>query len=171
MELSSRDKLAFRQLSDSGFQQLGITYLKELATAIYDNQGGNPVVNYSERQDRTTWKETFFSERDGSHLLREVIPLTRNGDQYRFIHKSLLEYGLALAVFEPSKLNEETEATLSVSRRGSTSSVLSFEWPSSTERKTTADEQSLLDSPLGKRSLVGERSILQFLTERVQQEA
>ncbi|KAF9998678.1 hypothetical protein BGZ80_006727, partial [Entomortierella chlamydospora] len=171
MELSSRDKLAFKQLSDSGLQQRGITYLKGLVTAIYDNQSGNPVVNYSEHQDRTTWKEAFFSERDGSHLLREMIPLTRNGDQYRFIHKSLLEYGLALAVFGPSKHNEDTEAMPSVSRRGSTSSIFSFESPSPTEWTATTDEQPLLDSPLGKRSLVGEPSILQFLTERVQQEA
>ncbi|KAF9998428.1 hypothetical protein BGZ80_006790, partial [Entomortierella chlamydospora] len=170
MELSPYDKRAFKRMTDSGFQQRGITYLKELVTAIYEHQNGNPVVHYSENGDRRTWKEAFFSDRDGSHLLREVIPLTRNGDQYRFIHKSLLEYGLSLAVFGPSQRNEDTEAMPSESRRGSTSSVLSFENPSSTGRTATDDDQSLLDSPLGKRNLVGERSVLQFLTERAQQE-
>ncbi|KAF9343105.1 hypothetical protein BGX26_006255, partial [Mortierella sp. AD094] len=168
MELNSRDKLAFKHLSNSGFQQRSIMYLKELVTAIYDNNRGKPVVNYSEHQDRRTWKEAFFSERDEIHLLREVIPLTRNGDQYRFIHRSLLEYGLALAIFGPSKHNEDPRESPCASRRGSISSVLSFE--SSTKRTATADEQSLLDSPLGKRNLVGETSVLQFLTERVQQE-
>ncbi|KAG0009583.1 hypothetical protein BGZ80_002239 [Entomortierella chlamydospora] len=170
MELSSSDKLTFKQLSDSGFQECGITYLRELVTAIYDNQNGAPVVSYSEHQDRTTWKEAFFGNRDGSHLLREAIPLARNGNQYRFIHKSLLEYGLSLAIFGPSKRDEDTDAMPLMSRRGSTSSVLSFENPSSTENTATADGQPLLDSPLGKRNLVGERSVMRFLTERVQQE-
>ncbi|KAF9993090.1 hypothetical protein BGZ80_008287, partial [Entomortierella chlamydospora] len=170
MELSPYDKSTFKRIADSGFQQYGITYLKELVTAIYEHQNGNPVVRYSERVDRRTWKETFFSDKDGSHLLREVIPLTRNGDQYRFIHKSLLEYGLSLAVFGPSQRNEDTEVMSLESRRGSTGSALSFESPSLTERTATIDDQSLLDSPLGKRNLVGERSVLQFLTERAQQE-
>ncbi|KAG0012908.1 hypothetical protein BGZ80_011427 [Entomortierella chlamydospora] len=170
IELNPYDREAFREMMDSGFEQQGITFLKELVTAIYENQNGNPVVNYSGYLDRGTWKEAFFSEKDGSHLLREAIPLTRNGDQYRFIHKSLLEYGLSLAIFGPSKCNEDIEATPPVSRRGSTSSILSFEGPSSTERTAVADEMSLLDSPLGKRNLVGERSILEFLAERAQQE-
>ncbi|KAF9993469.1 hypothetical protein BGZ80_008138, partial [Entomortierella chlamydospora] len=157
-------------MTDSGFQRYGITYLKELVTAMYKHQNGNPVVQYSEHDDRKTWKEAFFSDRDGNNLLREVVPLTRNGDQYRFIHKSLLEYGLSLAIFGPGQRNEDTEAMPSESRRGSTSSVLSFESLSSTEDTTTTGDQSLLDSPLGKRNLVGERSILQFLTERAQQE-
>ncbi|KAG0013790.1 hypothetical protein BGZ80_010861, partial [Entomortierella chlamydospora] len=168
MELSSRDKLVFKQLSGSGFQQRGIAYLKELAAAIYEHQDGKPVVHYSGYEDHRTWKEAFFSDRDGCNLLREALPLTRNGDQYRFINRSLLEYGLSLAVFGSSKRND-TEVIPPVSRRGSTSSVLSLE-NSSTERTATADDQSLLDSPLGKRNLVGERSILQFLDERVQQE-
>ncbi|KAF9992005.1 hypothetical protein BGZ80_008764, partial [Entomortierella chlamydospora] len=119
MELNSRDKSAFKQLSDSGFQKRGFTYLKELVAAIYEHQSGNPVVSYSEYGDRKTWKEPFFGDIDGSHLLREVIPLARNGDQYRFIHKSLLEYGLSLSVFGPSKHSEGTEVTPSVPRRGS----------------------------------------------------
>ncbi|KAF9995613.1 hypothetical protein BGZ80_007469, partial [Entomortierella chlamydospora] len=162
MELSSSDKLIFKELSDSGFQQRGITYLKVLVTAIYEHQKGNPVVHYPGHDGQASWKKAFFGNRDGSHLLREVIPLTRNGNQYRFIHKSLLEYGLSLAVFGPSKRDEETEATPPVSRRGSTSSAFSFESHSSTERTATAHGQTLLDSPLGKRDL--------FLTERIQQE-
>ncbi|KAF9342974.1 hypothetical protein BGX26_006486, partial [Mortierella sp. AD094] len=171
MELSPHDEETFKQMIDSDFQQHGNTYLKKLVTAIYDHQNGNPVVSYSAHNDGKTWKEEFFSNKDGSHLLREVIPLTRNGNQHRFIHKSLLEYGISLAIFGPSKGNRDEEAITSVSRRGSASSSFSFEWPSSTEKTATADEQSLLDSPLGKRNLVGEPSILQFLTERVQQEA
>ncbi|KAF9996817.1 hypothetical protein BGZ80_007159, partial [Entomortierella chlamydospora] len=170
MDLNPYDRKTFKRMTDMGFQQHGITYLKELATAIYEHQDGNPMVRYTSHADRGTWKEAFFSERDGGHLLWEVIPLTRNGDQYRFIHKSLLEYGLALAVFGPSKRDEDTETTPSMSRHGCGNSAIRFESPSSTEKTATVDNNSLLDSPLGKRNLVGERSILQFLTERAQQE-
>ncbi|KAG0009090.1 hypothetical protein BGZ80_002749, partial [Entomortierella chlamydospora] len=168
MELTPYDKETFIRMTDSGFQNHGITYLKELATEIYEHQNGNPVIRYLEHS-RESWKNAFFSNRDGSHLLREVIPLTRNCDQYRFIHKSLLEYGMSLAVFGPSKRNEDTEATPSASWRGSINSLPDFENPS-TKNTATADGQSLMDSPLWKRSLVGERPVLQFLTERVQQD-
>ncbi|KAG0019120.1 hypothetical protein BGZ80_006265 [Entomortierella chlamydospora] len=171
MELNSHDKSTFKQLSDFGFQERGIRYLKELVMAIYEHQNGNPVVNYPEYQDQTTWKEAFFSEKDGSHLLWELVPLARNGNQYQFIHKSLLEYGLSLAVCGPSKHNEDTDAAQPAPRRHITSAGLSFGRPSSREKTATANELPLLDSPLGKRNLVDERSILQFLTERAQQEA
>ncbi|KAF9346286.1 geranylgeranyl pyrophosphate synthetase [Mortierella sp. AD094] len=70
MDVSYHDMKIFKQMTDSWFKQHGITYLKELVEAIYDNQGGNPVVNYSEHRDRMTWKKEFFSDMDGRHLLR-----------------------------------------------------------------------------------------------------
>ncbi|KAG0022600.1 hypothetical protein BGZ80_011676 [Entomortierella chlamydospora] len=146
----------------------GIEYLKELVTAIYDNQSGNPVISYSEHHDQRTRKEEFFGGMDGRHLLQEVIPLDRNGDQYRFIHKSILEYGLSLAVFDPSEHVENTEPAPVTSRRGSTSSIMSFEAPELVETTTTAIEQSLLGSPFGRRSFAYESSVLQFLVVRVQ---
>ncbi|KAG0020826.1 hypothetical protein BGZ80_003535 [Entomortierella chlamydospora] len=171
MDLSSRDKDAFKGLSDYGFNQLGITYLKELVTAIYDNQSGNPVVNYLEYRDRSTWKEALFNNEDGRNLLREAIPLTRNGHQYRFIHKSVLEYGMALAVCDPSEYDENTELTSTESRRASTSSILSFEsFDSLDATAKVIGQSSLKESPLGKRLLVHELSVLQFLTERVHQQ-
>ncbi|KAG0021505.1 hypothetical protein BGZ80_002244 [Entomortierella chlamydospora] len=171
MELSAFDKEAFKILSQSGFKQHGITYLKELTTAIYDHHGGNPVINYSEYQDQKTWKEAFFNKKDGKHLLREAIPLIRNGDQCRFIHKSLVEYGLALAVFDPNSFTENTEPAPIVSRRGSTSSALSFEISESTDKiSPLAIEQPLLDSPLGRKHFVSETAVLQFLVDRAQQQ-
>ncbi|KAF9346035.1 hypothetical protein BGX26_002493, partial [Mortierella sp. AD094] len=169
MNLNSRVQEAFRRLSDSGFKQRGISYLKDLTSAIYSNHGGNPVVSYSEYRDQTTWKEAFFNKMDEMNLIREAIPLMRNGDQYRLIHKSVLEYGLALAVFDPNVQEEYIEPTTSSSRRGSTSSALSFEMPSTTEKAVNLTDTSLLSSPLGTRNLVSEPSILQFLVERVQQ--
>ncbi|KAG0019265.1 hypothetical protein BGZ80_006045 [Entomortierella chlamydospora] len=174
VELSPDDKEAFKTLSASGFKQHGTTYLKELTTAIYDNQNGKPVFSYVEPGDLRTWKEAFFGREDGKNLLLEAMPLICSGNQYWFIHRSVLEYGLTLAVFDPSEQGErDDEPTLSVSRRGSAASILSFEAPSLAEDSAdSADSarQALLDSPLGRRNFVKERSILQFLVERVQQQ-
>ncbi|KAF9348407.1 hypothetical protein BGX26_000178 [Mortierella sp. AD094] len=170
MQLSSLDKEAFKMISNIGFKQHGIKYLKELATAIYDNQSGNPVIKYSELRDQQTWKEPFFGKKDERSLLQEAIPLVRSGDQYRFIHKSVLEYGLTLAIFDPSGQEEYVEPSSGPSRRGSVDSVESFEIPTSMEKTPIATERQLIDSPLGRKNFVGDPSILQFLVERAQQQ-
>ncbi|KAF9171526.1 hypothetical protein BGX20_007405, partial [Mortierella sp. AD010] len=160
MNLSSRDNDAFKVLSDSDFKQHSITYLKELATAMYENQDGNPVISYSEHRDRMTWKEAFFNKRDEKNLMREAIPLVRNGDQYQFIHKSVLEYGFTLAVFDP---NEQQYAETN-------SAFLSSGTPALMDISTDTNVLPLLYSPLGRKNLVGEPSILQFLAERAKQQ-
>src|SRR5690349_4960293 len=100
MNLNPQARAAFETLSNEGFTQNGIEYLKKLAVAIYKEQGGHPIVHYSRVIDEDSWKDAFFLRED-KQLLREACPLTRNGTQHRFIHQSLLEYGLARAVFDP----------------------------------------------------------------------
>ncbi|KAG0347888.1 hypothetical protein BGZ54_004768, partial [Gamsiella multidivaricata] len=172
-DLSYQEKKVFENLSDDGFAQNGVTFLKALATAMYKEQGGNPVVEYSPFRDQGAWKEGFFSrENEKQQLLREACPLTRSGNQYRFIHKSLLEYCLARAVFEPRGGENASHAALSqgLPRRGSVHSVMSYESQTAVEEPVTAIEEAVLDSPLAWKRFVGEPSILQFLAERVQQE-
>ncbi|KAF9208456.1 hypothetical protein BGZ49_008744 [Haplosporangium sp. Z 27] len=174
MDLSLHSKESFKMLSATGFKQNSISYLKELATAIYDNQNGVPVVSYSELRDQNSWKEPLFNTEDGKDLLREAIPLTRDGDHYQFIHRSVLEYGLSLAVIDPSDDNSSsnnnsdkiTTSKSVESRRGSASSDSNLDIPVLGSMTTN---ESLLVSPLGRRYLVDEKSILQFLAERVQQ--
>ncbi|KAG0344029.1 hypothetical protein BGZ54_005987, partial [Gamsiella multidivaricata] len=140
---------------------------------MYREQAGNPVVEYSPFRDQGTWKESFFSrENEKQQLLREACPLTRSGNQYRFIHKSLLEYCLARAVFEPRDGENASRAALpqALPRRGSVHSVMSFEDQATVEEPVASTAQAVLDSPLARRSFAGEPSILQFLAERVQQE-
>ncbi|KAF9345558.1 hypothetical protein BGX26_003003 [Mortierella sp. AD094] len=170
VDLSPRDKEAFKMISDKGFYQHGIAYLKDLATAIYDKQGGNPVISYLERLDHKTWKKTFFDNDDGKNLLREAIPLVHSNDQYQFIHKSILEYGLSLAAYDPSARVETAKEEPRTSRRGSTSSVFSFEDAAFIDEPVATMEQYLLDSPFGKKSFVHEPSVMQFLGERSQQQ-
>jgi len=170
-ELSSQAKAAFEGLIDEGFTQNGIDFLKRLAVAIYKEQDGQPIVKYSRFKDERSWKTEFFSRKDEKQLLREACPLTRSGNQHRFIHRSLLEYGLALAIFDPNDWKETTLPTPFSGRRGSTSSDFSFRIHGSTrEVIPPVDQGPGLDSPLAWRYFINEPSVVQFLSERVQQE-
>src|SRR5690606_31199587 len=90
-KLNPQVETVFHALSDEGFTQNGINFLKELATVIYKENKGHPVVEYAHSRDGGSWKETFFGPHPRTQLLREACPFTRNGNQYRFNHKSLLE--------------------------------------------------------------------------------
>jgi len=170
-ELSSQAKAAYESLVDEGFTQNGIDFLKKLAVAIYKEQEGQPIVKYSRFKDEGTWKAPFFSREDEKQLLREACPLTRSGNQHRFIHRSLLEYGLALAIFDPRDWKENQISAPVSSRRGSTSSAYSFRADVATKDVTAPADQDLdINSPLMWRYFTDEPSVLQFLSERAQQE-
>jgi WD40 repeat protein len=169
--LSSQSIAAFESLIDEGFTRNGIDYLKKLSAAIYREQDGQPIVTYSRYKDENTWKGEFFSRDEEKQLLREASPLIRNGNQHRFIHRSLLEYGVSLAIFDPQEPKERAVPETSLARRTSTISIASSDGHDSVEPSSTINGQEPdLSSPLVWRSFVKEPSVLQFLEERVQQE-
>ena len=171
--LSPQEKATFDSLADEGFTQNGISFLKRLAVAIYKEQDGQPVVEYLRFKDQGSWKADFFGSEEEKQLLREACPLIRNGSQHKFIHRSLLEYGLARAVFDPHERRKQSALISLRNRRGSASSVLSFE--AQGDSKGTGNGSRDQDphgyvSPLVSRSFVKELSLMQFLQELVQQE-
>ena len=169
-DISSQFKAMFERLSAEGFTVNGLGFMKKLAVAIYKKQDGHPVVEYSQLVDGGSWKEFFFKE-EHSQLLLEASPLTRNGNQHRFIHRSLLEYALSRAIFDPQDRKSRTASESASGRRGSVSSTLSFE-------KNCGDEEEVANvvqgpdrsSPLVWRRFVHDHSLMHFLEERVQQE-
>jgi len=170
-ELSPQAKAAFESLIDEGFVQNGIDFLKKLAVAIYKEQGGQPIVGFSRFKDEGSWKAAFFSREEEKQLLREASPLTRSGNQYRFIHRSLLEYSFALAIFDPRDWKEKPASVSALGRRRSAGSVLSFHIQGFGEEATEHTEQGQdINSPLAWRYLLKDSSLVQFLSERVQQE-
>jgi len=168
-DMAPQARAAFERLSDEGFTLNGIEYLKTLAVAIYKEQGGQSIVEYSTLIDKKSWKAEFFSHED-NQLLREACPLTRNGNQHRFIHRSLLEYGLARAIFDPQEKGNKNASDPASGRRGSVSSTFSFEIEDESDQIAITEEEPNLDSPLVWKSFVNDHSLLQFLEERVQQE-
>ena len=169
-DMSPSAREAFERLSAEGFTQNGIGYLKKFAVAIYKQQGGHPVVEYSHLVDEGSWKDEFFRRKE-KQLLHEACPFTRTGNQHRFIHRSILEYGLARAVFDPQD-RKNRKVHEPAGRRGSVSSTLSFEIHVDTDDQAIISEKDHPNphSPLVWRSFVNDYSLMQFLVERVHQE-
>jgi len=168
-DLSPQVKTLFERLSAEGITANGVGYMKKLAVAIYKEQDGHPVVEYLQLLDQGSWKDAFFKE-DYNQLLLEASPMTRNGNQHRFVHRSLLEYAMARAIFDPQdKRNRPTSNPVS-NRRGSVDSALSFELLGTEEETANVVQEPDCGSPLVWRSFVNDHSLLQFLEERVQQE-
>jgi WD40 repeat protein len=146
--LSKEDQDTLLDLIDDGFIRCGSEYLRRLAAAIFKEQEGNPVVQYTNRQDKASWKAAFFGTDPEIRLLRESSPLTRTGNQYRFFHRSMLEYFFSRVIYNPIKIDEKDLDS---------------------QRKTWTPTLPPLDAngPLFQMNLLVEPSIIQFLCDRV----
>ncbi|UAW63664.1 NACHT domain-containing protein [Mycoavidus sp. HKI] len=159
--LAETKREIFREWSDDGFTEHGIELVRDLAVHLYTENAGNPVIEYSLRKDKGSWKDTFFGKEEEKQLLREAWPLIRNGNQYRFIHKSLLEYCVARSLFDSF---DACLAPKTRPRRGSDASVYSF------EDQSVLPSQRRQDLSLAPKHWVGDLGVVGWLTERVQQE-
>ncbi len=176
-ELTDALKDAFDVLDGEGFVKHCMQFVTNLAVAVYEKNKGYPVVEYNPFKDKGTWKEAFFGDAPRTRILRKVWPLIRNGDQYRFEHKSFLEYFVTLDICQPRDVESTAVAEMEsvrqsaiVARRGSATSLLSFESPHEQPEANVIEAAPLLDSLLTRSNLIKEPAIIQFLAERVQTE-
>ncbi|KAF9980585.1 WD_REPEATS_REGION domain-containing protein, partial [Modicella reniformis] len=175
-DMSPQAKATFESLSDEVFVLNGIDYLKKLAVAIYKNQDGRPVVEYSRFKDERTWKEEFFNRDEEKQILRKACPMIQSGNQLWLIHRSLLEYCLTLAVFDPQEFqgwNEKMVPESALNRRGSASSDSSVDIQdglTGARPPVRGPKPGDTASPLFWRNFLSELSLMQFLEERAQQE-
>ncbi|CAO3567052.1 unnamed protein product [Mortierella alpina] len=170
--MTDSERKAFRSLSDDGFTQQGLAYLKDLSSAIYKEQEGNPVIEYLKARDAGTWKEKFFGRHDEEkQLLQRAIPMTRNGGRLGFIHRSILEYGVCRAIYEPqSRVGLKAPEEAGSKRRNSVDSTCSFDMFEEVVETTITPTAPAPKSILATRSFIKDTSVLQFLVERVHQE-
>ncbi|KAF9922595.1 hypothetical protein BGZ67_010377, partial [Mortierella alpina] len=123
MTLAAEAAKAIQELLEEGFTSSAIDFLKRLAAAIFKEQGGNPVVQYTPRSDKGTWKFEFFGPEPDTVLLRESSPLSRAGVQHRFMHRSLLEYYFSRHIHEALTLMPQGAQDLANSPLGQTNLV------------------------------------------------
>ncbi|KAF9152960.1 hypothetical protein BG015_004391, partial [Linnemannia schmuckeri] len=147
LKLDGNDLKVRQELLDDGFEKNGIKFQQNLAAAIFREQEGQSVVRYAPKDDECSWKADFFSLKPEVTLLRDVSLLSRSGNKFRFIHRSVLEYFYSCTICPPSDNN------------GGYASQNHVDF--STVFLSNAEH------PLTHRNLVAEPSILQFLAERV----
>ncbi len=168
---------AFNALDEHGFVDHCMRFVTQFAVTIYEKNQGNPVVEYSPAKDEGTWKETFFGEAPRQRILRQAWPLIRHGNQYRFEHKSFLEYFASRDVCQPQEAGSSAVANSTstnhlsppLARRGSHASFMSFESQDTLPEVSHVEPISLPDSLLTRRNLLKEPAIIQFLAERAKQ--
>ncbi|KAF9151533.1 hypothetical protein BG015_006554 [Linnemannia schmuckeri] len=144
--LSAEEREELYLLIEDNFSYQGILYQKDLSTAIFMEHGGRPVVKYTHLRDKNTWKAAFFSPSGQAKLLRESSTVMRSGAYFQFLHRSLLEYFYSRTIYDPMDYDTDAEG--------------------SEERAQMYD----LNTSLAQRSIIDERSIVQFLAERVRQD-
>ncbi|KAF9117399.1 hypothetical protein BGX30_005527, partial [Mortierella sp. GBA39] len=144
--LSSEERSELDMLIEDNFLYHGIHYQKDLATAIFIDHAGNPVVKYTHLRDKNTWKAVFFNPSGQAKLLRESSTVKRSGAFFRFLHRSLLEYFYSRTIYDPLDYDEEAD-------------------DGHDEREPDLD----LMTCLSRMNVVTEPSIVQFLAERVPQ--
>ncbi|KAG0207344.1 WD repeat-containing protein 26, partial [Mortierella sp. GBA30] len=142
-ELSEPEQRALNDLSIEGFGSYATGFLKDLAAAIFREQGGKPVVEFKPISNRDPWKLEFFGPEPRSRFVRESCPLSRAGTKHQFIHISLLEYFYSRQVYET---NETNGVLYGLSR-------------------------NLASHPSSQGTLVSKPSIVQFLAEYVQRDS
>ncbi|KAF9901253.1 hypothetical protein EC991_006381 [Linnemannia zychae] len=149
--LIGRDRSAFGDLLNADFLSTTINNSIRLASAIFEQQGGNPVVHYVHHFDKETWKAEFFGPNPKTRLLRASMGLSHANSLFQFHHQSLLEYFLSCAVFDPRSY-------------GGTNDF-------STQPSHCSKVALSLDphGPLFKQNLLTEPLVIQFLRERVSQ--
>ncbi|KAG0294754.1 hypothetical protein BGZ96_000508 [Linnemannia gamsii] len=145
--LTPEELEAFGTLVDGGFVRRGVDYLRRLADAIFQEQDGNLMVQYDHQNDRYTWKADFFGTDPEVKLLRDSCPLTRNGTQYRFVSRSVLEYCFSCVIYTPAWIGNQFDPQ---------DDMDSFVFQALNS-----------DSPLFERNFLEQSSIIQFLCDRV----
>ncbi|KAF9285491.1 hypothetical protein BGZ88_009509, partial [Linnemannia elongata] len=99
--LSSESSYAYELLCDSNFRWCVRDFLKRFATAMRKHQKNRLVVTYIECKDKDSWKAEFLGRAIEATLLREASPLTKAGNQHRFLYDSLFVFFRFLAAYDP----------------------------------------------------------------------
>ncbi|UUM20896.1 NACHT domain-containing protein [Mycoavidus sp. SF9855] len=118
IQLNPEEVKEFRRLEQNGFVERGVGFSKKLAAEMY--QAGEVISTYLAEADDPweglsvelshDWRKRLLGNESAmTVLMRFNAPLIRQGDQYRFIHKSLQDYFVARALWEELNAYDKVE--------------------------------------------------------------
>ncbi|MCX8565277.1 MAG: WD40 repeat [Glomeribacter sp. 1016415] len=165
-KLTKEEKKAFRSLKDEGFIEHSQTFNIQFALAM--SSAKTTVAEYSPiaRLNMPQGKryETFLSNKDEEkNLLRFSALLTRQQQQYRFIHKSIQDYLVARAVWEELENSNGLDVSAGFEPLNGIK-AMHLLW-----EELDASTQVYSSALLNQFNLLEEVAIQGFLVERVQQ--
>ncbi|GLR01413.1 hypothetical protein GCM10007934_12250 [Mycoavidus cysteinexigens] len=158
--LKPKEQQAFEDLDDE-FTLHGLEYSQNLALAMYEEQLVS--VMYSEAKDgkKGGWRAQYLGDaEEKTRLLRFNAPLIRQGDQYRFIHKSIQDYLVARGIWQ----EVEESAGGNAGEPVNTMKTVQALWKALND-SDRVDPEGLLN----RFNLVEDAGVQRFLVERVQQ--
>ncbi|KAF9383582.1 hypothetical protein BGX21_001543 [Mortierella sp. AD011] len=161
-------KTAYKKLNQEGLGRNGMLFMTNLAVKIYKEQNGNPVVEYIRLEDKSTWKDEFFGWENEKQILIEVCPLISTGSQYRFFHKSILEYFVARSVCR--SLTQTRGRGVECIRDQNEEGVDATQDDTAASNDLYVKGKSIVESIIGSINIVKEPSIVSFLSDCIEKE-
>ncbi|GAM52477.1 NACHT and WD40 repeat domain-containing protein [Mycoavidus cysteinexigens] len=110
IQLTKEEQKTFNRLAEEDFIQHGIHFSQEFALALYEKQVLVATYLPSAPDQAQEWRNFLGNDDEKKRLLRFNAPLSRQEDQYRFIHKSLRDYFVARALWEELAAGGKIEA-------------------------------------------------------------
>ncbi|MCX8566746.1 MAG: WD40 repeat [Glomeribacter sp. 1016415] len=110
IKLTEKEQEVFNRLDEDNFTAYGLVFSQELAVQMHEDKA--VVVTYSgvSGAKAEDWKQKYFGNKsEETRLLRFNAPLIRQGEQYRFIHKSMQDYFVARALWEELDTHNKIE--------------------------------------------------------------
>lgn len=110
IELKQAEQDAFESLKRESFSKRGVLFSKDVALEMYRDHN-RAEIRYSTNDpdpDQPVWCEKYLGGKDVEmRLLRFNVPFICQGDQYKFIHKSIRDYFVARALWEDRAVSKE----------------------------------------------------------------
>ncbi|GAM51699.1 NACHT domain-containing protein [Mycoavidus cysteinexigens] len=99
IQLTEEEQKTFNRLAEEDFIKHGIHFSQEFALALYEKQVLVATYLTEKASEGQEWGAFLSNGDEKTRLLRFNAPLSRQGDQYRFIHKSIRDYFVARALW------------------------------------------------------------------------
>ncbi|MCX8565749.1 MAG: WD40 repeat [Glomeribacter sp. 1016415] len=109
IRLTEKERETFDRLAEEGFIQHGIHFSQEFALALYKKQAQVATYSAGKANEAQEWGRFLSNADEKTRLLRFNAPLSRQGGQYRFIHKSVRDYFVARALWEELAAGDKIE--------------------------------------------------------------